>query len=146
MRKWGGEENWPTTPDQKTNPPPVNLANPTTYNTFFLLTKWNYRADLWNPLTRRILPSCGGGNEWRRWTVGALAKGYWEWDQETLLAVVLMVAMSDHGSYRARVKRCWRVKGRKFDIRGHLRLERKLQENLFIFLKLKILKRKWFWF
>ena len=136
MRKWGGEENWPTTLDQNSNPPHVNLADPTTCNTFFLLTKWNCRADLWNPLTRRILPSCGGGGEWRRWTVGALAKGYREWDQETLLAVVLMVAMSDHGSYWARVKRCWRVRGRKFEIGGHLRLERKLQETLFIFLKL----------
>ena len=54
-----------------------------------------------------------------------------------------MEAMSDHGSYQARVKRCWRVRT-KLEIRE--KVARKFVHifKIILFLKLKIFKRKWF--
>ena len=54
-----------------------------------------------------------------------------------------MVVMRDHGSYLARVKRCWRVRT-KLEIRE--KVARKFVHifKIFLFLKLKIFKRKWF--
>ena len=98
------------------------------------------------------LDSCSGGGEWRRWMVGASTKGLLRERERERETEVWGVRIWD-GFIRGEAM--LEVRGRKFEIKGIW--ESEIRESckkiysyflkyFILFLKLRNLKRKWFWF